>query len=78
MSGTWTDPLFADAMREQEPGNRARFLSMMYTRDKESFEKKTPDEMLVSEFGIDKYLELLSDLGEILPIVAIPTIRLTT
>lgn len=77
MSGLWTDPSFNQVMKEQEPANRARFLALTYSSYPESFTEKTPDQMLVSELGIEKYLELLGCLDGVLPIVAIPTKELT-
>lgn len=77
MTGFWTDPTYPSVMKEQEPANRARFLSMTYKHYPESFPTHSPDEILVSEFGPDKYTELLDTLNEILPIVAIPSIALT-
>jgi len=77
MSGFWTDPTFETAMKEQEPANRVRFLSLAYRNCPESFPTHTPDQIIVSEFGIDKYLEMLGSMDGVLPIVAIPSSELT-
>lgn len=77
MSGGWTDPAFPIAMKEQEPANRVRFLSLVYKGYPESFKSHTPDEILVQELDPKKYLELFTTLDGVLPIVAIPSIALT-
>jgi predicted Fe-Mo cluster-binding NifX family protein len=66
----WTDPAFEQAMKEQEPANRASFLAHAYRTTAESFEGTTPDEVLLVQIGPDAYLELKNK--GIVPIVAIP------
>jgi hypothetical protein len=68
----WTDTAFPIALKEQEPGNRARFLARAYATDKDSFAKpkETPDEMLVREYGEAVYVQLANQL--IVPIAAVP------
>ena len=77
MSFAWSDASFAATMKELEPASRAQFLSMTYKAYPESFPLHSPDIILVQEFGIDKYLELLGSLNGVLPIVAIPSKELT-
>lgn len=66
----WTDEAFDTAMKEQEPASRASFLAIAYRGDKESFERITPDEILLNEFGPEKYIELANQ--KLVPIAVIP------
>jgi hypothetical protein len=64
MSDFWT------AMKEQEPSTRALFLAHVYGESSEGFDKFTPDEILVNEFGPEKYVELANK--KLVPIAAVP------
>lgn len=61
---------FWKVMQEQEPGNRARFLAHVYEQDKRAFEKITPDQILIDEFGAGEYVQLANQ--KIVPIAAVP------
>lgn len=70
MNEIWTDPQFGVSMREQEPGDRARFLAHVYETSKEEFKNVTPDEILVNEFGRGTYVRLANE--KLVPIAVVP------
>lgn len=61
---------FWSVLKEREPINRASFLAHVYANNREEFKQLTPDEILVDEFGIEKYIELANK--KLVPIAAIP------
>ncbi len=63
--------LFASAIQKQAPGTRARFLKNAYASDAESFFKRTPDEILLKEFGASVYADLFAQ--KLVPIAAVPS-----